>query len=355
MSMNVIYVLIAVAAVAAIICSQFVLAPWRASRRDVKQVSVLGGIAHYIEWERNEVVITTRGGKEWISGEGDGPKKSGGKRFIYDLFGDKLRGRVWLGVQSWVWAGSASTREGIPCSLKIAVKFAVDDVPKYVYENKTAKHRDESREINALSMADDVFKDDTEEIAGSTLSKESLIEMVILKLPKYQSGHRGSVASRAVRSSVAEISEKIVKLMQEKLANEAQAHGMSVVGVGVLSLKFAPEIVGKSLETYLTMFEPLRAEQLAEANRLTSDTQAESYAFQLHLIAKELGIPVTQMRELLQHLPGGSNDTQAELAKAIISEFKNLNAKPETPVKDMQPDALEPPNTLHPTDDEDES
>jgi regulator of protease activity HflC (stomatin/prohibitin superfamily) len=353
MSITVTIVLVLVAT-ALLICLQFALAPTIAAWREVKQVRVLGGLAKYVLWESNEVVIFQRGGK--VLGEllkRDIEDGQGGARFIFALRGESVRGRVWLGVQSWTWGGQASTREGIPCTLKAAVKFSVEDVSKFVYGNKATRPFNKLKEIDASRIAASLFSDDVEECVVSTLSQESLIRMIILKLPAYLQRQQDGVASEAVTSSVAEISAKLAKIIGAKLAESAGVHGMLVHGVTVPSMQFAPEIVKKALATVLTMFEPLQAEQLAEADRIVSDTKAASYAKGLADIKSVLGLEVTQIRELLQHLPDGSDNGKEELVKGIISGVKSLNSKREVEELEAEADAA-PPKSLNPNNEPDE-
>lgn len=314
-------------------CLQFALAPWRASRRRVDRVDVLG-IAQYLTWKSNEVVVVERGGKAMSDLlKKDIDDNRGGARFIYTLFGESVRARVWFGVQLWTWEDRLSTSDGIPCSLRVFVKLAVrsDDVLTYVYKNKSSKHLNESGEVDALGMAEEWLKSTTHDAVSSILSNEHLIRMIILRLPNHRSNDQVTNAAEVIESSVTEISRRLVKVLQTRLSERAQAHGMRVDEIEVPSLKFAPEVVKKALDTFLMTFEPLQAMQLAEAARITANTQTEVYADELRAKADVLGLSVTQLIELLKH----SGGLPRKLVPVIASAVENQNLKPGSKFEDQ--------------------
>lgn len=346
MSMTVTQVLIIVFAVAALICLQFPMARWLAALTGWKKVNILGGVAQYVVWKKNEIVIFERDGELMEDFLELDKKTKGGARVISILRGERIAGRVWFVDHEWSWQGKAATREGIKCNLKVVVNWVVDaeNVSDYVYENRSAKQLNKNGEIDAWMIAEDLFKGSMGPTVNSTFSHESLFEMVILNLPKYRSDHQGSYTSDVIESSVEQISKKLAATVQQGYSKKAQKHGIELVGI-VASVEFADEVGKKALDTFLTIFEPLQAEQLAEAERIMNDTQTESYIKKLDALVKLLGRPFTQMQELFKHLSAGSisNSAQEELAKAMISAFWSQNSERRLESEGTAADATEPP------------
>jgi regulator of protease activity HflC (stomatin/prohibitin superfamily) len=347
MSMPIIYVLVSVVAVALLVSIQFALAPMLAVRRRVKKVRILGGIGEYIVWDPNEVLIIRRGGKIWKSDENT---EQGGARFIYPLLGEEVRARVSLAVKSLTWRDTVNIQEAIPCNIEVVVWWFVDDVSQYFFRNDLEKHPGESEEAAARNAAEANLRKLTGARVRNVASKAdfqiSLIEMLILKQSEYRAVHRASNVAEDAPTGIANISANLTRALQAELNpdglnKEAQSYGLRVERVEVQSIDWATEIQRPILDMLLDRLKPERAKSQAEAARIIADTESEADAKRLRELSNVLGVPVTQMRELLQHLPSGSSNTQEELAKAIISEFKKLNPKPAPPGSEAEADRLE--------------
>lgn len=374
MDTTVVYIAGAVVAVALPVALQFALAPMVAVRRRVKRVRILWGMAEYVVWDPNEVLIIRRGGKIWKSDEDeapsdDGDKKpsgdeakqssNGGARFIYPLFGEDVRARVSLAVKSLTWRDTVNIQEAIPCNIEVAVWWAVDDVSEYFFRNDLEAHPDAGRKAGARSeeeAARDTAEADLKKLTGARVRKVasnvdfqiSLIEMLILKQSEYRAVQPGGVAPDSnARAGAANMSANLThalraELNPDELNKEAKACGLRVERVEVQSIDWATEVQRPVLEMLLGRLRPERARSQAEAEGILADAKSESYAKRLSDISKVLGVPVTQMRELLQHLPDGASDTRDELAQAIISEFKRLNPQSDLPRPKTKADELEP-------------
>lgn len=349
MSMTIIYILGSIVAGALLISLQFALAPMIAVRRRVKKVRILGGIGEYIIWDPNEVLIIRRGGKIWKSDE---DTNQGGARFIYPLLGEDVRARVSLAVKSLTWKDTVNIQEAIPCNIEVVVWWAVDDVSDYFFRNDLEKHSGDSEEEAARNAAEADLKKLTgarvRKVASKADFQISLIEMLILKQTEYRAVNRDDNVADDTPPGVANIYANLELALQtelnpNELNKEVLTCGLRVDRVEVQSINWATEVQRSVLDMLLARLKPEQAKSQAEADRIITDTQSESYAKRLREISNVLGIPVTQMRELLQHLPNGSNKTQEELAKAIISEYKNLNSKPGLPGPETKIDELESP------------
>lgn len=353
--MTVIYVLGVVIAIALLVCVQFPLARIRAARKDLEQVNILGGLAQFIRWELNEIVIFERDGRILIELlEKDIKENKGGARFIYALRGETVGGRVGLGLQSLTWKDEVNIQEIIPCSIEVVVWWAVSSskVSEYFFGNDAEKHPRASKAAAARGAAAATLKKLTgariNKVASQAEFQISLIELLLLKQTEYRAVDRHNNITDNTPRSAANISANLESVLQaelnvEKLDHEAQNYGLRIDRIEVQSIKWATKVQNPVLEMLLDRLKVEHARSQAQANQIIADAQAESYAKELHLIAKELGIPVTQMRELLRHLPKGSDNTQDEMTKAIIFKFKNLNPKPEFQGQEIEPDAIESP------------
>jgi hypothetical protein len=337
MSLTAIYILGPILALALLVALSFALAPMLAVRRRVKKVRILGGIGEYIVWDPKEVLIMRRGGTMSISGE------QGGAQFIYPLFGEEVRGRVSLGLQSLTWKDTVNIQETIPCNIEVVVWWDVQNVSDYFFRDNLVRHPHESEELAARNTAEADLKKligaRVRKIASQADFQISFVEMLLLNESEYRAVRQDRAAASASPSGAANISANLERALQEQirpeeLTREAQASGLRVARVEVQSINWATEVQKPVLETWLARLKPEQARSRAEAERIIEDSRADSYAHRLSKISDVLGQPVTQMRELLQNLPDVSSNTQDELAKAIITEFKNQNAKTALPAKE---------------------
>lgn len=313
--MTVIHILMIIVAIPLLICLQFALAPWWATVRRVKQVRILGGIGEYVRWDHGEVVIFSREVEPEIS---DG---QGGSRFIFPLFAQSVRARILMASQSLTWKDKVDIQDALPCNIEITIRWIVDDAKLY-FSGKI----DEAGAHNA----------------GEKILKE-LIGHQVMEMVSNANFQVGFTASLFLRKSEFQIEDGtrpgmanitailryalLAKLNLAELNKEIHRYGLRLDDVKLQSIKWAPEVHEEILKTLKKRLEPDQARSQADADRIKSDNEAEAYGKMLQEVKNVLGPEVTQIRELLQHLPAGLSLPKEDVIKAIFYAVKGRSSQ----------------------------
>lgn len=341
MNMDTTYVLIGIAAFGLLVVAQFPLARFLATRNNWKKVNILFGVAQYIFWDKNEAVVLTQAGKEEII------SNDGGERIIYPWFAQRLRARVSLADQLHTADVTVYIFDTIPCNLKVAARWTIEDASKFINKNSSARQDNESEESAALNMMKVWLKNLTAAIslaASQESFQSSFLHMVAVEEHESQEGGLDIDGIDELKPRVAKLTRNLGKILQAELNAETLAYGVRVVGVQIPETGLDANVRSAILKTLSARLKVEQAKLDARATQIAEEQQIETDRKRHAMHTSELGLGTARNLEVLRQLAPKLHVSPEELFKIVLASTgrdAELDA-PDPVAGELQPPSEEP-------------
>ena len=297
---------------------QFLLAPWRAARTGLNNISLLGGMVSFVTWTSDEELVLHRNARVRAV---PGVKGEGGSFFLYPLLGDRIHARFDMKLQSFVYKEDILTREALPCKIDIAVWWKISDLKLFMASSGNATHLDqETSKVAYLTVAESRLKTLTDSITRAKIAQAAFLEVLTTEKPKYLDVHH---TGQTPPSGLAQLSKNLETELASALSTEAGKYGITIDRVEIQGIRFPSEIEKELRDLWLSYLKPARAAQEAEADLIAGNKKLDLLTREIDL----LGSAAISTREIVKHLPDNSSLTLDELLKAAISAVRGT-AKP---------------------------
>jgi hypothetical protein len=235
----------------------------------------------------------------------------------------------------------------IPCNLKVAARWTVEDVSKYVNKNSSAIQANESEESAALNMMKLWLKTLTAAIslaASQESFQSSFLHMVAVE-EKESQADRNTDDTQELKPSIAKLTRNLGKILQEELNAETHEYGVLVVGVQIPETGLDAKVRAAILNTLSARLKVEEAKLDARAKQITEEGQIELDRKRHSMHKSELGLGTARNLEVLKQLAPKLHVTKEELFKIIVASTG----------RDAELDAADPvAGELHPASEEPE-